>query len=90
MSKISEASLSEPPELPIEEGLVRTTAILHRSPGSSLTEQPALRPANNPFVDPDPHMMILLADQEIEDGRLDQAESLIDAAFAACDQRALW
>jgi hypothetical protein len=32
-------------------------------------------------------MMILLAGQEIEDGRLDQAESLIDAAFAACDQR---
>jgi hypothetical protein len=34
-------------------------------------------------------MMILLADQEIEDGRQNQAETLIDAAFAAYDQHAV-
>ncbi len=84
MSKIPETALSELRELQFEGGFTRTTAIVHRSLGR-LTGRPALRPAQNPF-EPDPYMMILLAGQEIKDGRLDQAESLIDAAFAACDQ----
>lgn len=86
MSKIPEAALSELRELQFEGGFARTTAIVHLSLGR-LTGRPAMRPAKNRFVEPDPYMMILLAGQEIQDGRLDQAESLIDAAFAAYDQR---
>jgi hypothetical protein len=36
---------------------------------------------------PTPTWCFFLAYQEIEDGRLDQAESLIAAAFVAYDQR---
>jgi hypothetical protein len=35
----------------------------------------------------DAHLLLLLAEQEIKAGRVEQAESLIDAAYAAFDQR---
>ncbi len=36
--------------------------------------------------DPDPYLLVLLAEQEIEADRPEQAASLIDAAYAAYDQ----
>jgi hypothetical protein len=41
-----------------------------------------------PAADSDPYLLVLLADQEIGDGRVDQAHHLIDAAYAAFDRKA--
>jgi hypothetical protein len=40
-----------------------------------------------PSNDGDPYLLILLADQELDAGRKDQAGSLIEAVYQAFDQR---
>jgi hypothetical protein len=47
--------------------------------------QPIHLPAAQPR-DADPYLFVLLADQELEDQRPEQAYSLIEAAYAAYDQ----
>jgi hypothetical protein len=41
-----------------------------------------------PHVDPDAYTLVLLADHELTAGRDDQAETLLDAAYAAFDRQA--
>jgi hypothetical protein len=38
-------------------------------------------------ADPDAYTLVLLADQELTAGRDDQAETLLNAAYAAFDRR---
>ncbi|HEY4043821.1 MAG TPA: hypothetical protein VGM32_18510 [Rhodopila sp.] len=49
--------------------------------GSTVT-----RVVARPSSDADPYLLVLLADQEIASHRLEQASSLIEAAYAAYDQ----
>ncbi|HEY0185712.1 MAG TPA: hypothetical protein VGC09_23155 [Rhodopila sp.] len=39
-------------------------------------------------ADIDPYLLLILADQELLDGREDQARSLVEAAYACFDQKA--
>jgi hypothetical protein len=41
-----------------------------------------------PHVDPDAYTLVLLADQELTAGRDGEAETLLDAAYAAFDRQA--
>jgi hypothetical protein len=47
---------------------------------------PVARRAAGPSRDSDPYLLVLLADQEFQADRPEQAESLIEAAYAAYDQ----
>jgi hypothetical protein len=69
----------------------------HASTGLNQHRTHALRqwrPSPPPFVHPpaaqprdtDPYLFVLLADQELRDRRPEQAETLIEAAYAAYDQ----
>lgn len=44
----------------------------------------------NRWIGPNPYLLVLLADQELDRNRHDRAEILIDAAYAAFDQCSFW
>lgn len=52
----------------------------------SVTDQLPIVAANSNF-NVDAYLLVLLADQELSDGRSEQAETLLDAAYAAFDQK---
>ena len=51
----------------------------------SVTDQMPTAAANSNLND-DAYLLVMLADQELHDGRSEQAEALLDAAYAAFDQ----
>jgi hypothetical protein len=57
----------------------------HSLTAQSMPQQAVATPTN----EPDPYLLVLLADQEIQANRPEEAQSLIDAAYAAYDQCSL-
>jgi hypothetical protein len=60
------------------------------TPHHSLTSHSMLQEAvATPTNEPDPYLLILLADQEVQANRPEEVQSLIEAAYAAYDQCSL-
>ncbi len=63
--------------------------LTNASPGAARTTFPDFKSARavaSVTAEPEPYLLVLLADQEIEADREEKAMSLIEAAYAAYDQ----
>jgi len=82
--------------------MVRNSGIRLVRPDPAVTDRPFARLFQNlgsarlprallkqqPDVDTDPYLLLLLADQELVEGRDEQARYLVEAAYESFDQKA--